>query len=67
MAFDKVINKEEGEIDINLDTSAPKEGEYTKFRKENAHINLRMVLYPDAGLAEPILYEDFLLDYLTYM
>ena len=69
MAFDKLINRDDSEIDINIDTSAkqPVEGEFTKFRKENAHINLRMVLYPDAGLDEPIIYEEFPLDYSTYM
>ncbi|MCK4797395.1 MAG: hypothetical protein KAT05_08435 [Spirochaetes bacterium] len=38
-----------------------------KFKKENAHINLRMVLYPDAGMDEPIIYEDFPLDFMTTM
>ena len=36
---------------------------YKKFDIENANQNLRMVLYPDAGLDEPILYEDFTLDF----
>jgi len=34
-----------------------------KFTITDANQNLRMVLYPDAGLYEPILYEDFPLDY----
>lgn len=47
------------------DTNDAKIETLDKFRKENAHINLRMVLYPDAGLGEPIIYEDFPLDYKT--
>lgn len=34
-----------------------------KFTITDANQNLRMVLYPDAALYEPILYEDFPLDY----
>ncbi|HOV14436.1 MAG TPA: hypothetical protein PK771_09150, partial [Spirochaetota bacterium] len=40
---------------------------YKKFDIENANQNLRMVLYPDAGFDEPILYEDFTLDFRTTM
>ena len=36
---------------------------YKKFDIENANQNLRMVLYPDAGFDEPILYEDFTLNF----
>ncbi|HPO49593.1 MAG TPA: tetratricopeptide repeat protein, partial [Spirochaetota bacterium] len=40
---------------------------YKKFDIENANQNLRMTLYPEAGFDEPILYDDFSLDFKTTM
>ena len=68
LAFDKLINYIGSEVDLNtIDITTTEPEEYSKYKRERAHINLRMVLYPDAGIDDPILYEDFPLEYDVYM
>jgi tetratricopeptide (TPR) repeat protein len=51
------------DIQQNANKDVDQQLEYKKFNISNANQNLRMVLYPKAGLDDPILFEDFPLDY----
>ncbi len=63
--FDKLENIYVSEVDAYKDdkdiTSQLRD------KKGNANINFRMVLFPYAGIEEPILYEDFPLDFMIFM
>ncbi len=64
--FDKLENIYEGEIDVYNPEKTVEESNL-KSKKGNANINFRMVLYPYAGIEEPILYEDFPFDFTIFM
>jgi len=65
--FDKLVNSSFYELDVYKDKNTQLETETSKYKKEISHINVRMVLYPDAGLDEPFLYEDFPIEYKIFM
>lgn len=64
--FDKLVNPLEKENE-SYSANAGNKKEYSKYTREIAHINLRMIMYPDAGLDEPILYEDFPMDFASFL
>ncbi|HJX50252.1 MAG TPA: hypothetical protein VJ438_02205, partial [Candidatus Nanoarchaeia archaeon] len=64
--FDKLENIYESEIDVYNPEKKVEESNL-KGKKGTANINFRMVLYPYAGIEDPILYEDFPLDFTIFM
>jgi hypothetical protein len=65
--FDKISADKASDTDAYKEKNTQLGTETSRYKKELSHINVRMSLYPDAGTDEPLLYEDFPLEYTTYM
>jgi len=57
------LNETSEAINIDKRMTPAQSVDFKRFDISNANQNLRMVLYPQAGLSDPILFEDFPLDF----